>query len=143
MKKLYIMMVMFAAPACGLSDNTLLNEKGHQQTQIFEIGNILAKVVNRNIEVEDKCPSIIFFKRDSREIISTTDLCLINIPGYREFHALKDFAFIEYNNYRLQTPSTILYDIDLAILKGSAFEVTCRIQINNHSIFPAYCQKIE
>lgn len=143
MKKLLILMLTFLAPACGLSDNNLQNEIENEQPLVFKTGNVLTQIIDRNIEVDEKCPSIVLLRSDNHEIVSSADLCQINIPGYRQFHALKDFAYIEYDNYRLQKPSTILYDVDLALLKGSAFVITCQVRIINQSILPDGCQKNE
>jgi hypothetical protein len=143
MRKLYFLLTLFLIPACGITQDLPKNDATDNQISIFTIGDILAKVSHRDIESEGECPSVSLLTKDQKKTLDSHDLCKIKIPGYREFHALKDFAFIEYSNYRLQKPSTILYDVDLAILRGSEFEVTCKVTINNQKISQGECLKIE
>ncbi len=143
MKKLIAFIIVFSMPACGLTNNKASTDTEKDQTIIFTIGKMLAKVIHRDIEGEEQCPTIELFDNNEDKNLSSSTLCQIKIPGYREFHALKDFSFIEFSNYRLKKPSTILYDIDLVVLRGSELKVTCRADINNQTILIGECYKID
>lgn len=143
MKKLFAFIAVFSIPACGLTNDKVSIETDKNQAIQFTIGDSLVKVIHRDIEGDEQCPAIELFSNKKHKKLSSNKLCQIKIPGYREFHALKDFAFIDFSNYRLQKPSTILYDIDLDILRGSAFEVTCRAEIKNKTVIIGECNKIQ
>jgi len=143
MKKLFAFIFVFSLPACGVSDDKVQIATEKDQAILFALGNSFAKVIHKDIESEEQCPVIELLSINKDKKLSTKNLCQVKIPGYRELHALKDFAYIEFSHYRLQKPSTILYDIDLAILQGSAFEVTCRAEIKNDIISIGECIKIE
>lgn len=143
MKLLYALIIVLSLPTCGLSNENTQSELNREQGIVFRIGKTLVKVTHRDVEEDEQCPVIDILSDDRLKNLVFQKLCEIKIPGYRQFHALKDFAFIEYSNYRLQSSSTILYDIDLAILKGSAFEVTCRAEVKNKTISIGECFKIE
>lgn len=143
MKIFYALALVLSLPTCGPTNEKTQSKQDGEQGVVFSIGKTVAKVTHRDIERAEQCPVIDLFSNDKHKKLSSKELCEIKIPGYRQFHALKDFAFIEYSNYRLKNPSTILYDIDLAILKGSAFEVTCRTEVKNKVISIGECFKIE
>jgi hypothetical protein len=144
MKKQFFLLSIFLIPACGLTQDLQKGETvDDNKVQIFSIGDLVAKVIHRNIESEEKCPSIYLLSKDQKNTLASSDLCQIKIPGYRVFHALKDFAYIDFSNYRFQEPSTILYDVDMAILKGRDFEVTCDVMISNQKISQGECHEIE
>ncbi len=144
MKKLFFLLSIFLIHACGLTQDL---QKGDttddNKVQIFSIDNLIVKVFHRNIESEGKCPSISLLSKDQKNPLASSDLCQIKIPGYRVFHALKDLAYIDFSNYRFQEPSTIIYDVDMAILKGRDFEVTCDVMISNQRISQGECHEIE
>lgn len=142
MKQLLVFTYFFLSASCGFTNEKSIAspEKG---VLVFDSEEITFTVYVKDVEQDGVCPIVEVSTKDSSQQAQSVSLCEVDIPGYRAFHVLEDFAFIEFDNYRLSAQDTLSYDIDLAILQGSSFEVTCGVSVIKREILVNQCVKLK
>lgn len=109
------------------------------ETFTFSLDDLTVSVEHWNMEVSDECPKLLLLNKEGT-LIDQQTLCEINIEGYRSFDAREDFAFIDFDNYRIDNAS-LRYNIDLALLQGSAFIAECNLPIVEEKLGSPECKR--
>lgn len=110
---------------------------GHEYA--FSDKNISLKVLHQDMEVSEACPKVTLSYRNA-QAHSEMSLCEVNVSGYpNAFDARTDFSFIEFSEYAINN-TTFTYTIDGSLSRGSAFIVTCSINIVEQSLTPSWCE---
>ena len=143
MRFLVLFMVFAFFPACGVTDTAKINATESKNLRTVSVGKTEVTIEHFSVESDQQCPNISLINKRGDEVIDRQSLCHIHIEGYRAFHALKDFSFIEFQNYRATDGATFAYDLDIAILRGSAFIAECTAKITTESIELTGCNKKE
>ncbi len=101
-------------------------------------------VNHQDMEVSEFCPSISLTKAPLNNHAPNValNLCKIQLEGYSEFDARKDFSYINFMNYRLNN-SIFTYEIDASLLTGNYFIAQCNITIKQSQLSDPVCVKIE
>lgn len=105
----------------------------------FSLNGLTVRVEHTNMEISDECPRVKLANAQG-SIIDQQPLCQVDVEGYRSFDAREDFAFISFEEYRVED-HFLVYDVDLALKQGSAFVAECRAEIENQRIRQPECQK--
>lgn len=114
-------------------------ESAAAETFTFSLNGLTVSVKHANMEVSDECPEVRLLNGEGT-IIDQEPLCKVEIEGYRSFDAREDFAFISFENYRMEDDS-LLYSVDLALLQGSAFIAECDLAISGGQLGSPQCRK--
>ncbi len=122
----------------GSSSND--SEPTATETFTFSLDDLTVSVEHTNMEVSDECPKVLLLSGQGT-IIDQQPLCKVDIEGYRSFDAREDFAFISFQNYRMDSNS-LLYSIDLALLQGSAFIAECDLAVTAEQLSGPKCKKL-
>lgn len=115
------------------------NEPTTEGTFSFSLNGSTVIVEHANMELSDECPKVLLLSGEGA-IIDQLPLCEVDIEGYRSFDARKDFAFISFEDYRMEAES-LRYSVDLAILQGSAFIAECDLAITAEKLGKPKCKK--
>ncbi len=108
--------------------------------EVFVLNGIKYNITvnHKDMEESEVCPQALL-KNVSEVLLDTLSLCEIKIPNYREFDARKDFAFIDFSNYRFHS-QVLTYDLDLSLLRGGAIIVECSVKILGNKLVPQGCK---
>ena len=144
MTRLYFLLFVFFLPSCGIVHNTAesIADDSNNDILFFEINEYIVQLLQNVMEGEARCPRLELLSKDKKQVLDSLDLCLVKISGYRDFDVTKDFSFIDFIDFQLKN-GRIYYDIDLAILRGSAFLVNCDIRIQEQRLIQGDCKKID
>jgi len=105
----------------------------------LSVKDLIVTVDHKNMEISDECPRVTL-SDGQNETIDQKTLCEVNIEGYPTFDAREDFAFISFENYRVDGDS-LLYNIDLAIRQGASFIAECRLPVADGQLGSPKCRK--
>lgn len=112
----------------------------HGETQIIDFSDFSVRLTHYDMENSEQCPSVAIISPDHQQEFDSISLCQVNIDGYRSLNATTDFAFIDFKNYQL-TPQQLSYEIDLALLRGSSFIASCKLDIKNNRLIELPCHR--
>lgn len=138
MKYFFYFFIYFSLTACNsLADGS----EEAEQVISFSINSATVSVHPHNFEASQTCPKVYLLDANDRTL-DRTSLCQVDIDGYPPFEAHSDFAFIQFENYRIDEQA-LIYDVDLALIRGGAFLVRCRLPIQESTLGTPACQKLD
>ncbi len=143
MKTLIITVFAFLVLSCKASDQKNGRSTSGDLITLSDKNNSI-QVSHQDMEVSKSCPSISLVKETLNNHASyvTSNLCKIQLKGYPEFDARKDFSYIDFMNYRFNN-NIFTYDIDASLLTGNYFIARCSIAIKQSQLSEPVCVKIE
>jgi hypothetical protein len=141
-----LMFLIFAIVMWGSSCSSAIsqqysNENAEAEVVRLPINESVVLVKHADMEVSEVCPEVLM-RNAGGAITDRVSLCEVNVNGYRVFDARKDFAFIQFKNYRRnEAGDALLYSLDLALLRGDSFVAECRLAIVGEELGAPRCER--